>query len=96
LNGWSEACIWNKRNAVCGNFSIDLAFSLNYIPIALLSPLLSMPDIRATFRAISQQHEQCAITGKTIHPQQMMCLGLTINGAIVPLLLEDSLSQSSG
>ncbi|MEP0914995.1 hypothetical protein NDI45_29290 [Leptolyngbya sp. GB1-A1] len=59
-------------------------------------PLLSMSDIRATFRAIAQQHEQCAITGKTIHPQQMMCLGLTINGAIVPFLLGDSLSQSSG
>jgi hypothetical protein len=54
-----------------------------------------MSDIRATFKAIAQQHEQCAIKGKTIHPQQMMCLGLTINGAIVPLLLEDSLSQSS-
>ena len=26
-------------------------------------PLLSMSDIRATFRAVSQQEEQCAITG---------------------------------
>ena len=33
-------------------------------------PLLSMSDIRATFRAVSQQEEQCAITGQRIQPQQ--------------------------
>ena len=39
-------------------------------------PLLSMSDIRATFRAVSQQEEQCAITGQHIQPQQEMLLGV--------------------
>ncbi|HEY9661497.1 MAG TPA: hypothetical protein V6C65_23820 [Allocoleopsis sp.] len=29
-------------------------------------PRLSMSDIRATFRAVSQQEDQCAITGQRI------------------------------
>lgn len=48
-------------------------------------PLLSMSDIRATFRAVSQQEEQCAITGQHIQPQQEMLLGLTTNGEIIAL-----------
>jgi hypothetical protein len=48
-------------------------------------PLLSMSDIRATFRAISQQEDQCAITGQRIQPQQEMLLGLTTNGEIIAL-----------
>ena len=48
-------------------------------------PLLSMSDIRATFRAVSQQEDQCAITGKRIQPQQEMLLGLTINGEMIAL-----------
>jgi hypothetical protein len=32
-------------------------------------PLLSMSDIRATFRAVSQQEDQCAITGQRIQAQ---------------------------
>lgn len=48
-------------------------------------PLLSMSDIRATFRAVSQQEEQCAITGQRIQPQQEMLLGLTTNGKIIAL-----------
>ena len=48
-------------------------------------PLLSMSDIRAMFRAVSQQEEQCAITGQRIQPQQEMLLGLTTNGEIIAL-----------
>ena len=48
-------------------------------------PLLSMSDIRATFRAVSQQEEQCAITGQRIQPQQEMVLGLTTTGEIIAL-----------
>ncbi len=48
-------------------------------------PLLSMSDIRATFRAVSQQEDQCAITGQRIQPQQEMLLGLTTNGEIIAL-----------
>jgi hypothetical protein len=49
------------------------------------STLLSMSNIRATFRAVSQQEEQCAITGQRIQPQQEMLLGLTTNGEIIAL-----------
>jgi hypothetical protein len=48
-------------------------------------PLLSISDIRATFRAVSQQEEQCAITGQRIQPQQEMLLGLTTNGEMIAL-----------
>jgi len=48
-------------------------------------PLLSMSDIRATFRAVSQQEEQCALTGQRIQRQQEMLLGLTTNGEIIAL-----------
>jgi len=49
------------------------------------SPLLSKSDIRATFNAIAQREEYCAITDQLIRPQQPMKLGLTINGNFVPL-----------
>jgi hypothetical protein len=48
-------------------------------------PLLSMSDIRATFRAVSQHEDQCAITGQRIQPQQEMLLGLTTNGEMIAL-----------
>jgi hypothetical protein len=48
-------------------------------------PLLSMLDIRATFRAIAQQEERCALTGQVIEPQQTMWLGLTTTGELIPL-----------
>lgn len=48
-------------------------------------PLLSMSDIRATFRAIAQQEEQCAITGQIIRPRQVMLLGLTTSGELAPI-----------
>ena len=51
-------------------------------------PLLSMSDIRATFRAVSQQEDQCAITGQRIQPQQEMLLGLTTNGEMIALSME--------
>jgi hypothetical protein len=49
---------------------------------------LSMSDIRATFRAIAQQEQRCAITGQLIRPQQPMWLGLTMTGNMVPLSFE--------
>jgi metal-responsive CopG/Arc/MetJ family transcriptional regulator len=48
-------------------------------------PLISSAEIRATFSAIAQTEEQCVLTGKAIHPQQPMLLGLTTNGLLVPL-----------
>lgn len=48
-------------------------------------PLLSMSDIRATFRAIAQHEERCTLTGQVIAPQQTMWLGLTITGEIITL-----------
>lgn len=49
--------------------------------------LLCKSEIRATFRAIAQQEEQCAITGQPIRPRQPMGLGLTATGELVPLCL---------
>ena len=39
--------------------------------------MVSISDIRATFRAIAQQEQRCAITGQLICSQQPMWLGLT-------------------
>lgn len=44
------------------------------------------PDqIRLSIGAIAQQEETCALTGKIIHPQESMLLGLTYTGEMVPL-----------
>ncbi|MBD2036998.1 hypothetical protein H6F76_18500 [Leptolyngbya sp. FACHB-321] len=40
------------------------------------SPLLSMSDIRATFRAIAHQKERYIATNQSIQPQQAIWLGL--------------------
>jgi hypothetical protein len=42
-------------------------------------------DIRATIAATAERPERCAITGAAIAPQQDMLLGLTPQGALVPL-----------
>lgn len=57
------------------------------------TPHLSTSDIRASTRAVAQQEERCALTGKIIHPQEEMLLGLTSQGLLVPLQL-DSLEQA--
>ena len=49
---------------------------------------LNPEDIRASFEAISEQEQACAVTGKTIHPNETMRLGLTVKGALVPLCAE--------
>lgn len=53
--------------------------------ISLQSSRWFKHDIRAMFRAIAQREEQCAMTGQLIRPQQMMWLGLTEAGTLVPL-----------
>jgi hypothetical protein len=55
---------------------------------ALPSCPFSISDIRATFRAVAQQEQRCAITGQLIRPQQPMWLGLTMTGNMVPLSFE--------
>ena len=52
---------------------------------------LSTTDIRATFEAIARQEERCAVTGQSIQPQQMMMLGLTISGDLLPLSLSTAM-----
>jgi hypothetical protein len=52
------------------------------------SSMFSISDIRATFRAVAQQEQRCAITGQLIRPQQPMWLGLTMTGNMVPLSFE--------
>lgn len=56
-------------------------------------PHLAKADIRASFEAIAEREEFCALTGAAIHPQEPMRLGLTVQGALVPLSL-DSLTES--
>ncbi len=53
--------------------------SLNY------TPSLSPADIRSIVSAIAHQEQQCGLTGKIIHPNEQMLLGLTTNGVMVPL-----------
>lgn len=48
-------------------------------------PGLTPDQIRASVEAVAQQEETCALTGKTIQPQEAMMLGWTINGDMVPL-----------
>ncbi|HEY9621498.1 MAG TPA: hypothetical protein V6C78_14145 [Crinalium sp.] len=50
--------------------------------------MFSISDIQATFRAVAQQEQRCAITGQLIRPQQPMWLGLTMTGNMVPLSFE--------
>lgn len=51
-------------------------------------PRIFRSDIRVTVEAIAQQEEHCALTGRTIQPQEAMLLGLTSSGDMVPLYLE--------
>jgi hypothetical protein len=46
---------------------------------------LDETDIRASFEAVAEQAQTCALTGKTIDANQPMRLGLTTKGALVPL-----------
>jgi len=50
-------------------------------------PHLTAADIRASFEAVAEREEFCALTGTAIHPQQPMRLGLTAQGTLVPLSL---------
>ncbi|MBD2097692.1 hypothetical protein H6F90_21580 [Trichocoleus sp. FACHB-591] len=73
-----------------GRFSLGEAS-----PTPSQAPLLSRSDIRATFQAITQQEEQCAITGQLIQPQQSMWLGLTTTGELLPLSVEIRREEST-
>jgi predicted DNA-binding protein len=42
-------------------------------------------DIRASFEAVAEQEQTCALTGKPIYPNEPMRLGLTAKGTLVPL-----------
>ncbi|MGQ9869792.1 hypothetical protein [Leptodesmis sp.] len=56
------------------------------------TPSLSPADIRSIISATAQQEQLCALTGKVIHPNEQMLLGLTTNGVMVSLS-SDSLSS---
>jgi len=49
---------------------------------------LQREDIRASFEAVAEQEQLCALTGKLIHPQEPMRLGLTLQGGLVPLSID--------
>ncbi len=46
---------------------------------------LSRQDIRATIPATAERTERCVLTGQLITPGSAMLLGLTPQGALVPL-----------
>lgn len=46
---------------------------------------IAQQDIRATIPATATRAEYCALTGRPIAPQDAMLLGLTTQGALVPL-----------
>lgn len=49
------------------------------------APSISQADIRSVISATAQQEQQCVLTGKSIHPDEQMLLGLTTTGVMVPL-----------
>jgi hypothetical protein len=48
---------------------------------------LQRHDIRASFAAVAEQEQLCALTGQLIQPQEPMRMGLTAQGTLVPLSL---------
>jgi uncharacterized protein (DUF4415 family) len=52
------------------------------------APKLSPSQISASFTAVSHQKQYCAVTGQVIEPQEMMRLGFTTEGVLVPLSAE--------
>lgn len=48
---------------------------------------LQRQDIRASFAAVAEQEQLCALTGKLIQAQEAMRIGLTTQGTLVPLSL---------
>jgi predicted DNA binding CopG/RHH family protein len=51
-------------------------------------PQIDRSEIRATIPATAHTLEYCVISGKSIQPQEDMCLGLTLDGHFVPLAKE--------
>ncbi len=52
------------------------------------SPQVSRDEIRATLSAIARQEERCGLTGRPIHAEEPMLLGLTSTGTLIPLRLD--------
>ncbi|MBE7380355.1 MAG: hypothetical protein F6J95_002955 [Leptolyngbya sp. SIO1E4] len=50
-----------------------------------VSNTIDCSEIRATIQATAERAERCAITGQAIAPGESMLLGLTSQGALVPL-----------
>ncbi len=48
-------------------------------------PKFSKADIRATIEATARKDQSCVLTGKLIAEHELMLLGLTIHGDLVPL-----------
>ncbi|WP_287128532.1 hypothetical protein [Candidatus Cyanaurora vandensis] len=48
-----------------------------------LAPL-GLADIRVSIPAVAQQEQRCALTGRLLRPQELILLGLTTQGELVP------------
>ena len=51
-------------------------------------PQFSAADIRATIEAKARKDETCALTGKLIPEAELMFLGFTIYGDLVPISMD--------
>ncbi|WP_218082708.1 ribbon-helix-helix domain-containing protein [Anthocerotibacter panamensis] len=56
-------------------------------------PGLARADLQASIPSTAEQELRCALTGRVLHAQESILLGLTRTGEIVPLSLE-SMSPS--
>jgi len=52
------------------------------------TPTVQRDQISASFSAIAQADTHCALTGKAIHCQDPIHLGLTTEGVLIPLSLD--------
>ncbi|WP_299415274.1 hypothetical protein [Acaryochloris sp. IP29b_bin.148] len=52
------------------------------------TPAIERSQISALFPATAQAEMRCALTGRTIHSQEAIQLGLTAEGVIIPLSVE--------
>ncbi len=51
-------------------------------------PQIQRDEIRATMSAIARQEERCGLTGRPIHVEEPMLLGLTTAGTLIPLRVD--------
>ncbi len=88
-----ERALKDKLKELAGNQGYqalvrDILWNYVQLKSGEYRPQFSRSDIRASFEAVAQRDERCALTGKFIPEGEPMLLGLTIKGNLLPLSLE--------